>query len=609
MLPILTAVLCLILPMGAQAALTNELRDHPSPYLSLHGGDPVQWQSWGGEVLEKARAEDKLIYISSGYFACHWCHVMQQESYRDPEVAALLNKHFIPVKVDRELQPALDAHLIDFVQRTRGQAGWPLNVFLTPEGYPVFGMTYAPKASFMQLLGRLEQIWTARREELRTTARQASLAVEGSGKTAVEATSSIDRPMLESVLFAMALKLGDDMEGGFGHQSRFPMSPQWTVLLERVSPTQDDDLRTLIELTLDQMANQGMRDHIEGGFFRYTVDPGWQLPHFEKMLYNQALLSRLYLRAAAILNRPDYLDVARDTLDFTLKVLKGNEGGFIASLSAVDPENREGGGYLWDTRQLEQVLDGDELTFARRRWRLEGAPVSQGAYLPVNESSTEQIAKGAGWDTGYAKALEKRVRQKLLAARSPRNHPRDEKQLAAWNGLMLSALVDGARVLKQERYLKAASDLRDYLVGYLWDGNRLMRARGPKGPLGQAALEDYVYVAAGLYDWAVFSGSGEDRQLAGVLARQAWERFHDGQGWRHSDDSLLPGIAREAVLSDGPLPSPAALLIRLSLQLDDPQLKTRALQALDAGQETLLKQPIWYATRVQVLLETPVSAR
>ena len=609
MRPILTALLCLILPIGAQAALTNELRDHPSPYLSLHGGDPVQWQSWGGEVLEKARAEDKLIYISSGYFACHWCHVMQQESYRDPEVASLLNKHFIPVKVDRELQPALDAHLIDFVQRTRGQAGWPLNVFLTPEGYPVFGMTYAPKASFLQLLGRLEQIWTARREELRTTARQASLAVEGSGKTAVEAASPIDRPMLESVLFAMALKLGDDMEGGFGHQSRFPMSPQWTVLLERVSPTQDDDLRTLIELTLDQMANQGMRDHIEGGFFRYTVDPGWQLPHFEKMLYNQALLSRLYLRAAAILNRPDYLDVARDTLDFTLKVLKGNEGGFIASLSAVDPENREGGGYLWDTRQLEQVLDGDELTFARKRWRLEGTPVSQGAYLPVNETSTEQIAKGIGWDTGYAKALEKRVRQKLLAARSPRNHPRDEKQLAAWNGLMLSALVYGARVLKQERYLKAASDLRDYLVGYLWDGNRLMRARGPKGPLGQAALEDYVYVATGLYDWAVFSGSGEDRQLAGVLARQAWERFHDGQGWRHSDDALLPGIAREAVLSDGPLPSPAALLIRLSLQLDDPQLKTRALQALDAGHETLLKQPIWYATRVQVLLETPVSAR
>jgi len=602
---ILTALLCLILPMGAQAALTNELRDHPSPYLSLHGKDPVQWQSWGGEVLEKARAEDKLIYISSGYFACHWCHVMQQESYRDPAVAALLNKHFIPVKVDRELQPALDAHLIDFVQRTRGRAGWPLNVFLTPEGYPVFGMTYAPKASFMQLLGRLEQIWTARREELRTSARQASLAVEDSGKPAVKSANPFDRQTLESALFAMALNLGDDMEGGFGHQNRFPMSPQWTVLLERVSSTQNDRLRTLIELTLDQMASQGMRDHIEGGFFRYTVDPGWQLPHFEKMLYNQALLSRLYLRAAAILNRPDYLDVARDTLDFTLKVLKGNEGGFIASLSAVDPENREGGGYLWDTRQLEQVLDGDELTFARKRWRLEGTPVSQGAYLPVNEISAEQIAKDTGWDTGYAKALEERVRQKLLAARNPRNHPRDDKQLAAWNGLMLSALVDGARVLKQERYLRAASDLRDYIVDYLWDGNRLVRARGPKGPLGQAALEDYVYAAAGLYDWAVFSGSGEDRQLAGILARQAWDRFHDGQGWRHSDDSLLPGIAREAVISDGPLPSPAALLIRLSLQLDDPELKTRALQALDAGHETLLKQPIWYATRVQVLLEAP----
>jgi len=608
MLPILTVVLCLILPMGAQAALTNELRDHPSPYLALHGGDPVQWQSWSRQVLEQARAEDKLIFISSGYFACHWCHVMQQESYRDPEVAALLNRHFIPVKVDRELQPALDAHLIDFVQRTRGQAGWPLNVFLTPEGYPVFGMTYAPKASFLQLLGRLEKIWAAQREELRVTARQASLAVEGSEKQRLEPATPLDRPTLESALFAMAINLGDDMEGGFGHQSRFPMSPQWTVLLERVSPTPGNPLRDLIELTLNQMANQGMRDHIGGGFFRYTVDPGWQLPHFEKMLYNQALLSRLYLRAAAILNRPDYLEVARDTLDFTLRVLKGSGGGFIASLSAVDPENREGGGYLWDTRQLEQVLDGDELAFARKRWRLAGTPVSQGAYLPVNERSAEQVARDAGWDPGYAEDLEQRVRQKLLAARTPRNHPRDEKQLAAWNGLMLSALVDGARVLKQARYLEAASDLRDYLVDHLWDGNRLVRARGPKGPLGRAALEDYVYVAAGLYDWAVFSGSRADRQLAGVLARQAWARFHDGQGWRHSDDALLPGIAHEAVISDGPLPSPAALLIRLSLQLDDPRLKAMALRALEDGHKILLEQPIWYATRVQLLLETPAPS-
>ena len=607
MLPVLTVVLCLVLPMGVQAALTNELRDHPSPYLALHGGDPVQWQSWSRQVLEKARVEDKLIFISSGYFACHWCHVMQQESYRDPEVAALLNKHFIPVKVDRELQPALDAHLIDFVQRTRGQAGWPLNVFLTPEGYPVFGVTYAPKASFLQLLGRLEQIWAAQREELRATAHQASLAVEGSEEQKVEPATPLDRSTLESALFAMAINLGDDMEGGFGHQSRFPMSPQWTVLLERVSATPGNPLRELIELTLNQMANQGMRDHIGGGFFRYTVDPGWQLPHFEKMLYNQALLSRLYLRAAAILNRPDYLEVARDTLDFTLRVLKGNGGGFIASLSAVDPENREGGGYLWDTRQLEQVLDGDALTFARKRWRLAGTPVSQGAYLPVNERSAEEVARDAGWDAGYAKDLEERVRQKLLAARSPRDHPRDEKQLAAWNGLMLSALVDGARVLKQAHYLKAASDLREYLVDHLWDGNRLVRARGPKGPLGQAALEDYVYVASGLHDWAVFSGSREDRQLAGVLARQAWERFHDGQGWRHSDDALLPGIAREAVISDSPLPSPAALLIRLSLKLDEPDLKKKALQALDAGHDILLEQPIWYATRVQVLLETPAS--
>ncbi|MCP3871354.1 MAG: thioredoxin domain-containing protein [Gammaproteobacteria bacterium] len=602
----LTILLLTVLPVAAQAGLLNQLSGHPSPYLLLHAQDPVHWQSWGQEALDKARVENKLIYISSGYFACHWCHVMQQESYQNPEIAALLNEHFIPVKVDRELQPTLDAHLIEFVQRTRGRAGWPLNVFLTPEGYPVFGLTYSPRDSFKQVLTQLQQLWEEKHEELASTARLASIAVEKTRtQLRPESGAPMDRKALETALVSMALSLGDDMEGGFGRQNRFPMAPQWTALLERLVSTPDGALRELTVLTLDQMAGQGMRDHIGGGFFRYTVDPGWQIPHFEKMLYSQALLSRLYIRAAEVLNRPDYLTVARNTLDFSLKVLKGNEGAFIASLSAVDPENREGGGYLWSELQLEKLLNPEELAFARQRWGLEGDPVTQGAYLPMDAVRLETLAGRTGTSVEQLKTMEQNVREKLLVDSLSRSHPRDDKQLAAWNGLMLSALVEGARVLGDESYRKAASDLRDYLVTRLWDGERLLRARGPGGPLGQAALEDYAYVAAGLYDWAVFSGNRNDLALAEVMTRQAWKRFYEEDGWIGSDDSLLPGIALQELISDGPLPSPAALLIRLSFQLRVPELEVYGLKALEAGHETLREQPVWYATRVQVIFEFP----
>ncbi len=313
---VLLTLLLLLLP-GLSPALTNQLIEHPSPYLAMHGDDPVQWQEWGEEALERARKENKLLFISSGYFACHWCHVMQRESYRNPQVAAFLNRHFIPVKVDRELQPALDAHLIEFVRRTRGHAGWPLNVFLTPAGYPLYGLTYSPKAQFSALLLRLEGAWDKQPEQLTEMARRAALEMEES-KPASADGGVIDSRKLQQGLVTMALAMGDDLVGGFGAQNRFPMAPQWLVLLDVQASSKDEDLQALAQLTLDQMANLGLRDHLQGGFFRYTVDPAWQTPHFEKMLYTQALLSRLYIRAAHLFDRPDYLQVAADTLDFTL---------------------------------------------------------------------------------------------------------------------------------------------------------------------------------------------------------------------------------------------------------------------------------------------------
>ena len=282
-------MLLLIVAGASPAQLTNRLAGHPSPYLAMHGKDPVHWQDWGPEVLRLAQAENKLVFISSGYFACHWCHVMQRESYHDPAIAELLNRHFIAVKLDRELHPALDAHLIAFVERTQGNAGWPLNVFLTPAGNPLVGLTYAPPAKFRELLQRLAETWTKEAAALKDVARRAAAEL---GAQAASPAVSPDLGALRIQLSAQALQLGDELQGGFGRQSRFPMIPQLLALLELLEIQPDARLRSLLQLTLDQMAGQGLRDHLGGGFFRYTVDPGWQIPHYEKMLYTNAMMVR-----------------------------------------------------------------------------------------------------------------------------------------------------------------------------------------------------------------------------------------------------------------------------------------------------------------------------
>ncbi|MCP3668003.1 MAG: thioredoxin domain-containing protein [Gammaproteobacteria bacterium] len=584
----------------AGAGLKNQLANHPSPYLALHGNDPVNWQAWGPEVLERAKKEGKLLYISSGYFSCHWCHVMQRESYQNPEIAALLNNHFIPIKVDRELLPALDAHLIEFVTHTRGSAGWPLNVFLTPDGYPLAGLTYSPPSGFKQILNEVQGAWREDAPRLQQMAMSASEELQDTAQPFLP--GKIDTRKMELRLRETAFTLGDEMEGGFGRQSRFPMAPQWSVLLDSLARSPDPRLKELVELTLDQMARRGMRDHIGGGFFRYTVDPGWQTPHFEKMLYTQAQLSQLYLKAASVLDRPDYLEVVRDTLDFSLRVMRDDRGAFIASLSAVDPQDVEGGGYLWSDSELQRVLNDGERAFFRSRWGMTGSFDLGAEFLPQDGSSLASIAKEHGRPLTDFQALESQVRKKLLEARAPRNHPKDDKLLAAWNGLMLSALVDAARQLNEPRYRRAAKELRDYLVNKLWDGVQLYRAHDGERPQGEAALEDYAHVATGLYAWSQLSGEDGDRALAAQLMSTAWQRFYINGGWQATDKLLLPGVARSSAITDGHLPSPAAILIDLAFQIGDEGERVQAAEALDYSYTEAAEQPVWYSTHLAVLI-------
>jgi uncharacterized protein YyaL (SSP411 family) len=591
-----------------QAQRANALAGNPSPYLAMHAADPVDWRPWGPQVLADARARNLPILISSGYFACHWCHVMQRESWRDRGIAEVINRHFIPVKLDRELHPALDAYLIDFTQRTAGQAGWPLNVVVTPEGYPLTGFTYEPRERLAALLGRLVGLWETRAEELSRLARsEAEALATRQSKTRPqppETPSGTDA--VATRLVAEALTWADRLAGGFGHQSRFPMAPNLGVLLELQALSPNPELRPFLRLTLDQMTRLGLRDHLGGGFFRYTVDPGWRTPHFEKMLYDQALLIPLQLRGADLFHEPRYRFAAREALDFLLSQMRRPDGAFIASLSAVDGTGEEGGYYLWRPEDLARLLAPEVQRLAASAWGLDAAPEHAAGSLPVMAREPAQAAADLGLDPETATGMLDEARTILLAERGRRSLPKDTKALAAWNGLTLSALVAGARAFPGGPYREAAQALRGYLVDSLWDGEELHRARSEQGWIGEATLEDYAYVASGLRDWADLAGSDTDRALAQRLVELAWARFHDDTGWRLSAVPLLPAVPAEPALSDGPLPSPAAVIIELSLQSGDRALTERARAAQVAAAAVVAARPFEFAGEAWLLVRYPL---
>ncbi len=585
--------------------LKNQLAGHPSPYLAMHGHDPVAWQAWGETALRRARESGKPLYLSSGYFACYWCHVMQHESYADPEVAKWLNRYFIPVKIDRELQPGLDAYLIEFVTATRGHAGWPLNVFLTPDGYPIVGFTYQRRDPFLRLLKRLAGAWKNQRGTLERMARRASSELL---QTSVDDRKPHDiRPdVLRARILKQARAAGDELQGGFGNQSKFPMPGQLDLLLDLLAGHDDGWTREFLTLTLDHMARRGLRDPLGGGFFRYCVDPAWRTPHFEKMLYTQALLARLYLKAARVLKRPDYREVARDTLNFLLATLKAGDGAFIASLSAVDDQGIEGGYYRWSRAELTQNLEPDERRLAGLAWGLGiGEPDDEGGWLPRQRATPSELARALKLDEATIQQRLKALRGKLLSLRSKRSLPRDSKPLGAWNGLVLSALADATLAFDDAAYRTAARRLRDYLAQRLWDGRRLARMRLGERAVGVASLADYAYIAAGLADWARASGRAEP--MLPAILRAGFRYFASDKGWRNASARLLPEVTVTPAYDDGALPSASGVLIATALASGDAELMAKARKMRRIGSAEVVGQPLWYASHARLLLTEPPS--
>ncbi|GAA4285710.1 thioredoxin domain-containing protein [Georgenia daeguensis] len=497
--------------------MSNRLAGATSPYLLQHADNPVHWQEWGEAAFAEARKRDVPVLLSIGYAACHWCHVMAHESFEDPDVAAVLNSGFVAVKVDREERPDIDAVYMTATTAMTGQGGWPMTCFLTPDGEPFFCGTYYPRAQFLQLLGAVREAWTTRRAQVDATGANVARALGQMTRAATP--DALDADALEAAVTALAQDF-DEANGGFGDAPKFPPSSVLEFLLRHHARTGDADALRMAEATCEAMARGGMYDQLAGGFARYSVDARWIVPHFEKMLYDNAQLLRDYLHLHRATGSALAERVARETADFLLRDLRTAEGAFASSLDA-DADGVEGLTYAWTPGQLAEVLGPDD-----------GARAAE--LLTVTElgtfehgSSTLQLRRDPEDPAWWADA-----RRRLLATRDRRPQPaRDDKVVTSWNGLTVAALAEAGVLLAEPGYLDAARECAAYVLGaHLVDG-RLRRA-SRDGTVGAAAgvADDHGNLAEGLL--ALHQATGEVRWLeaAGELLEIALTHFADGAG-------------------------------------------------------------------------------
>jgi len=570
----------------------NSLAHHPSPYLALHAGDPVDWQVWDEAVLKQAQDQNKLIYISVGYFSCHWCHVMQRDSYSDSGIAELLNRDFVAVKVDRELRPELDRRLIHFVEETHGAAGWPLNVFLTPDGYPVLGFTYLPKADFSNVLVQLQQQWRTRGDEITLAAKGFYLELQHRD-TGIEDSAIQNWPLdtLVRDFVAQAMSVADELQGGFGEVSKFPQFPQLFSLMNLIDAKQEDyhQIEKFVHLTLRTMAEANLIDHINGGFFRYTTDPDWQTPHYEKMLYDNAQMVLLYLRAEKLWPNRGYRQIAEDTLQFLQSQMQHSRGGYVSSLSAVDVNNQEGGGYLWNRQQLAQILPGEDFEYLANIWQLDQIDPSGSDFL-----AGPLIGPGS---RGEARRNSE-IRQQLQAVVKP-VMPIDDKRLASWNALMLQALVAAASL--DEQYREPASRLYDVMRKTFLEGENLVRFAG-NAALAETTFEDYAYVSLAFYQYGQEFQDAQAIRLANNLANRAYQQFFVQDRWHLTSRSLIPGDAGLWVIQDKVSPSALSAWLDVVMQSPgiDPLIRQKGAEISHRVSQSMIDTPYYYGSFIML---------
>ena len=568
----------------------NRLAGESSPYLLQHSRNPVDWFPWSEQALQQAQEENKPIFLSIGYSACHWCHVMERESFEDKETADILNEHFISIKVDREEHPELDEIYMAAVQMLTGRGGWPLSVFLTPNLEPFFGGTYFPPdnrhglPSFKAILRAVVEMWQKQPEQVARSA-DAIAGTLCAGLIRESPCKSLDASFLSHAIAELKSAF-DPTSGGFGGSQKFPDTGAIALLLRQYLHTGDDQVLKMATLTLDCMANGGIHDQIGGGFHRYTIDAHWLIPHFEKMLSDNALLAGSYLDAWQITGKALYRRVATDILDYVLRDMSDSRGGFHSSQDA-DSEGKEGKYYLWRPDEVESVLGTEKGRFfceyygISKQGNFEGDSILHMPCDPVVFAHRHDLSEQQLYDRLTP------LQHQLLAERNRRIPPgKDDKVLAAWNGLMISALAHGYQVLGEKRYLAAAEQAADFILNEMVDHGTLLRAyrNGVSNCTRKlpGCLDDYAEVSCALID--LYEASFNHRWLAAAnqLVRKMLIDFWDEQhnGFFYTSAAHQNVLFQTKPVYDGPVPSgnstAALVLLRLSKYLDDHNFFTKA---------------------------------
>ncbi len=572
------------------STMPNRLINETSPYLLQHAHNPVDWYPWGPEPLERAKSEDKPILLSVGYSACHWCHVMERESFENEDIAALMNAHYINIKVDREERPDIDSIYMTAVQALTGQGGWPMTVFLDSDGKPFYGGTYFPPEDrgglpgFSRVLQTLAGLYADKREDIVQTTENLMQRMEQ-----MTPVSTGLEPLTADIMGAAFLVLEDNFDnrhGGMGLQPKFPQPMVQEVLLRHYLQTSDPIALKMVELTLDKMALGGIYDQIGGGFHRYSTDTFWLVPHFEKMLYDNALLARLYLHAYQVTGKPLYRRIVEETLDYVLREMTDKSGGFYSTQDA-DTEGEEGKFFVWRPEEIIDVLGKEES---------ERFSFYYGVTLHGNFEG-HSILNVKNHDVDMEIQMSS-ARRKLYEARESRVKPaRDEKILTAWNGLMMAAFSEAGAALERQDYILAARTNAEFLMRELRDGDRLLRTYKDGSARLKGYLEDYSFLIEGLLSLHEATFDGEWLQQAVTLGYAMVELFSDESsvqfydtGTDHEKLVLRPRDVQDNAISSGSAMA-ATVLFKLAMVTGDGDLERRAVETIRGVRELMERFP------------------
>jgi len=575
----------------------NRLKDEKSPYLLQHAQNPVDWYPWGEDAFDKAREEDKPVFLSIGYSTCHWCHVMERESFEDEETARLLNDVFICIKVDREERPDIDSVYMKVCQLMTQSGGWPLTIIMTPDKEPFFAATYIPRETrygrigLQELIPRIKTLWQTRNAELKANAAEITGALETIKQKSPP--QELSKKTLDKA-YEYFLKSFDRVHGGFGGAPKFPTPHNLYFLMRYFQRSKKDSALQMVEITLQGMRRGGIYDHIGFGFHRYATDERWIVPHFEKMLYDQALLALAYLEAYQLTRKEEYAQTAREIFTYVLRDMTDAQGGFYCAEDA-DSEGVEGKFYLWTQEEIKNILPpADSNLFISLYQHLEDGEIHGMQELPQGHFILHLAPS-----LGQLPQMTDEIRQKLFAARETRVHPlKDDKILADWNGLMIAALAKGAQILDEPLYLKAAQIAADFIFTNMTDeqGELLHRWRAGDASI-TGMLDDYAFVIWGLLELYEASWQTNYLEKALTLNRQMMERYWDEKegGLYFTPHGAEDILVRQKEVQDGALPSgnSVALLniLRLARITADSELENRAAKITEVFSAEVAQYP------------------